>query len=152
MGLAVWEPVYYVAKHELFVYPGVRHFLTALGGIPLDRTRPVKTLNSFRRIEQLLKDRERIVIFPEGTYYPYAMGPGKHRLIGHILRSHDRLGPEAQPLPFFPLGIYYSREKFRPLVEVKIGPALYCPEGSDAETFTGEIIRRIGELSGLANP
>jgi len=46
---AAWRPVSYIAKQELFVYPGVRHFLAALGGIPLDRGNPVKTRTPERR-------------------------------------------------------------------------------------------------------
>ena len=46
--LAAQKPLSFIAKQELFVYPVIRHFLTALGGIPMDRQKPLKSLNSFR--------------------------------------------------------------------------------------------------------
>ena len=37
VALTAWRPVNYIAKQELFTYWGVRHFLSLLGAIPLDR-------------------------------------------------------------------------------------------------------------------
>ncbi|HSR13938.1 MAG TPA: lysophospholipid acyltransferase family protein [Thermodesulfobacteriota bacterium] len=148
VGLALWKPAYYVAKQELFVYPFVREFLNGLGGIPLDRANPMKTRKSFRLIEDLLGRREWIVLFPEGTYYPYSMGAGKHRLIELILRFQDRR-TGGGGIPFYPMGIQYSKSGVRPPVRVRIGPPLYRGEGADAEEFTRQIMAGIAELSGL---
>jgi len=141
VGVAVWRPVSYVAKRELFVYPVVRHFLTALGGIPLDRQNPLKSLDSFRHLEKLVKDEEFIVIFPEGTYYPYSLGRGKHRLIERILRLQEKMGWKGErAIPFIPLGISYPKEIFRAEVAVKIGRPLYFQGESGAQEFTRQII------------
>ncbi len=151
VGLAVWRPISYVAKQELFVYPGVRQFITALGGIPLDRVNPVKTLDSFRHLERILQGGEFVVIFPEGTYYPHSMGRGKHRLIERILRFQEKPGWQAtQPIPFIPMGIGYLEEKARTEVRVKIGRPLFADRKTEAQGFTGDIVAEIARLSGLS--
>ena len=151
VALVAWRPVSYVAKQELFVYPGVRQFITALGGIPLDRVNPVKTLDSFRHLERILQDREFVVIFPEGTYYPHSMGRGKHRLIERILRFQEKKGwQEAQAIPFIPMGIRYLDEKGRTEIRVKIGRPLFADRKADAQEFTQAIVGEIARLSGLS--
>jgi len=148
--LAVWRPVSYIAKQELFAYPGIRHFLTALGGIPLDRGNPVKTLDSFRHLEKLLKEREFIVLFPEGTYYPNSMGRGKHRLIERILRVQDKMGWKGdEAISFIPVGICFRGKKMRTEIHVKIGRPLFADGKTDAQEFTGAIVQEIAKLSGL---
>jgi len=150
VGLAAWRPVSYVAKQELFVYPGVRQFITALGGIPLDRIHPVKTLDSFRHLERILQGGEFVVIFPEGTYYPHSMGRGKHRLIGRILRFEEKKGwQETRAIPFIPMGIQYLKEKGRTQIRVKIGRPLFADGKTDAQGFTQSIVQEIAKLSGL---
>ena len=151
VALAAWRPVSYIAKQELFVYPGVRHFLTALGGIPLDRGNPVKTLDSFRHLEKLLKEKEFIVLFPEGTYYPNSMGRGKHRLIERILRVQDKMGWMGdEAIPFIPIGIRYREKKMRTEVGVKIGKPLFAGGKTDAQEFTRAVVQEIAKLSELA--
>ena len=151
VALAAWRPVSYVAKQELFVYPGVRQFITALGGIPLDRVNPVKTLDSFRHLERILQDGEFVVIFPEGTYYPHSMGRGKHRLLERILRFQEKKGWQgARTLPFIPMGIRYLEEKVRTEIRVKIGRPLFADGKTDAQEFTQAIVGEIARLSGLS--
>jgi 1-acyl-sn-glycerol-3-phosphate acyltransferase len=150
VSLAAWRPVSYVAKQELFVYPGVRQFITALGGIPLDRVNPVKTLDSFRHLERILQDGEFVVIFPEGTYYPHSMGRGKHRLIECILRFQEKKGWQgARTLPFIPMGIRYLEEKVRTEIRVKIGRPLLADGKTEAQEFTQAIVGEIARLSGI---
>ena len=150
VSLAAWRPVSYIAKKELFIYPGIRHFLSSLGAIPLDRGNPVKTLDSFRQMEKLLKEKEFIVLFPEGTYYPHSMGRGKHRFIERVLRFQGKMGWRGeQAIPFIPIGIRYLEKKFRAEVQVKIGPPIFFHGDSDAEEFTQRILEEIAILSEL---
>ena len=150
VALSVWRPVSYIAKRELFVYPGIRHFLASLGAIPLDRGNPVKTLDSFRHMEKLLKEKEFIVLFPEGTYYPHTMGEGKYRFIQRLLRFQEEMGwYGAQALPFVPVGIRYDEKKFRTEIKVRIGQPIYADKESDGKSFTLSLLQRIAELSGL---
>ncbi len=150
VGLAARTPLNYVAKHELFVYPVVRHFLTFLGGIPINRLAPVKSLNSFRYVEELLRRREFIVLFPEGTYYPNCLGEGKRGFIQAILRFQERIGFLGdEGIPFIPLGIRYEEGKGRTSVRIKIGPPLFSRMESAAQEFTDRIVAEIGRLSGF---
>ena len=54
-----------VAKKELFKNPILRHFLDELSVIPLDRDKP--EISTIKRILKVLKDKEVVAIFPEGT-------------------------------------------------------------------------------------
>lgn len=137
----------YIAKQELFRFPLISHFLRALGGIPLDRQVPIKSMNSFRYLEYLLKNGQRVVIFPEGTYYPGVMGRGKSRLIDMILTFQERNKCPA-PISFIPVGIIYGREKARKQVTISIGTALYYTrQTSDTKAFTRIIMEAIARLS-----
>lgn len=148
--LAAPKPLSFIAKQELFVNPVIRHFLTALGGVPVDRQKPLKSLDSFRYVEQLLKKGDFIVLFPEGTYYPHAIGGVKHRFIQHILRFEEKMGwNENHKIPFIPVGICYREKKFRTEVHVKIGQPIYSNGKMDGQEFTRRIINDIATLSGL---
>lgn len=150
VGLAVSRPMNYIAKQELFIYPVVRHFLSSVGAVPVDRLNPVKTLDSFRYVEQLLQQGEAMVLFPEGTYYPNSMGRGKHRFIQSLLRIQGKRGWSGEKaIPFIPMGIQYQGNKFRPEVYVKIGRPLFAQEESEAQEFTRRITGDIAQLSGL---
>jgi 1-acyl-sn-glycerol-3-phosphate acyltransferase len=63
------RPLHYMAKYELFSNPVSRWFLSSLGGIPLDRSRPLESRQSLKTMLDLLEKDEGIVIFPGGTYY-----------------------------------------------------------------------------------
>jgi 1-acyl-sn-glycerol-3-phosphate acyltransferase len=150
IGLTLGKPASYVAKHELFMYPLVREFLTWLGGIPINRMDPVKSLSSFRYVENLLKRGEKIILFPEGTYYPNSLGPGKHGFIQAIL--HFQKGMKSVPggaIPFIPMGICYEEGRGRTRVRVRIGTPLISRDESEAREFTGRIVEEIGRLSGI---
>jgi 1-acyl-sn-glycerol-3-phosphate acyltransferase len=140
-------PLYYVAKKELFRYPGIRAYLRLAGGIPLDREQSIRTLESMKQLATLLKNLEKVVIFPEGTYVPNVVGPGKSRLIQFILRLQAELG---RPIPFFPMGIRYGdRKGWKRRVEIRIGSPLLAEKESDASFLTERIMKEIGRLSGL---
>ena len=108
-ALALWRPASYIAKQELFAYPVIRHFIAALGGVPIDRLKPVKSLDSFRYVEHLLQKGDFIVLYPEGTYYPHCMGRGKHRFIQRLLAFQEKKGRrEPKLVPFVPMGIQFA--------------------------------------------
>jgi 1-acyl-sn-glycerol-3-phosphate acyltransferase len=152
VALALWKPASYIAKQELFVYPGIRHFITSLGGVPIDRVKPVKSLDSFRYVEHLLQRGDFITLYPEGTYYPHSMGRGKHRFIQRILSFQGKMGwKEEKLIPFIPMGIRYAEKKIRSEVYVKIGKPIYAGEETKALEFTGRIMEEIARLSGLAS-
>jgi 1-acyl-sn-glycerol-3-phosphate acyltransferase len=147
MSIAIPESLYFVAKKELFLLPGVRTFLSLLGGIPLDRDRSIRTLKSFKQIFSLLDRAERVVLFPEGTYVRHAVGLGKSRLIEMILEYQSR---RPQRIPFIPVGIRYGKRMGgRREVRIRIGRPLFGNERTDAPSLTGWVMKEISRLSGL---
>lgn len=150
VGLAVWQPLNFIAKQELFVYPGVKHFLSFLGGVPIDRLNPLKSRDSFRYVEQLLQNGEWIVLFPEGTYYPHTMGRGKYRFIQRLLGFQEKMGWHGdRAIPFVPMGIHYDEKRLRTEVQVKIGRPLYAKGETEGQEFTRRILKEIAGLSGF---
>lgn len=144
VGLTFPRPLYYVAKVELFHSLASRRLCEALGGIPLDRNCPQATLSTFRTVLTLLQRREQLVLFPEGTYVPGEVGPGKHRFIQLLLRLQNHL--PGKRLPFVPLGITYLPEPPGFRVRVRLGPPLQASRPEAAAALTGEIMASIESL------
>lgn len=145
ISLAFKPLLYFVAKKELFHYPIVRKYLSLLGGIPVDRQKTLRTLDSFRYLVTLLKSGEKIVIFPEGTYYREGVGPGKSRLLQMILKIQEELD---QKVPFLPVGICYGeRRGWRREVEVHIGSPLYGEGERNASALIHQVMEEISRLS-----
>jgi 1-acyl-sn-glycerol-3-phosphate acyltransferase len=139
--------LHFVAKKELFKYPLIRQYLSFLGGIPLDRKDTLRTLDSFRTLFALLKAGEKIVIFPEGTYFRNTVGAGKSRLVKMILRFQSEL---KQRIPFIPVGIRYGeRTGWRRRVMICIGTPLFAEAGADATSFTDQVMEEISRLCQL---
>ena len=142
LGLATPRPLYYVAKSELFNNTLSNWFLRSLGGIPLNRQRPLKSRQSLQSLISLLKEGEGAVVFPEGTYYINKMGPGRAGVVKMIL---SRL-----PLPFIPVGVRYSRKRLRTLVEINFGKPFYAETETSASQLLDQMMKEIAELSGLS--
>lgn len=146
-SLAFNSLLYFVAKQELFRYPLIRNYLCLLGGIPIDRKQSVRTLDSFRTFLSLLRAGEKIVIFPEGTYFRDGVGSGKSRLLQMVLRFQSELNHQ---IPFVPVGIRYGeRVGWRRQVEVRIGRPLFAEKESEAISLTHRVMEEIGRLCRL---
>ncbi|MBN1849621.1 MAG: 1-acyl-sn-glycerol-3-phosphate acyltransferase [Deltaproteobacteria bacterium] len=141
IGLAVSRPLYFIAKYELFIHSLSGWFLSSLGGIPLNRKRPLESRESLKRMMASLEKGDGVVIFPEGTYYENRMGPGHAGLIRMIL---SRTEP-----PFLPMGIRYSRFRGRTHVRIKIGIPLYRHPDTEIKDFLDKIMLEIAKLSGM---
>jgi 1-acyl-sn-glycerol-3-phosphate acyltransferase len=136
--------LYFVAKRELFKYPFIRHYLSLLGGIPVDRKQSIRTLDSFKNLLSLLRAGEKIVIFPEGTYFREGVGSGKSRLLQMILGFQDEVNHR---IPFIPVGIRYGeRMRWRRRVEVRIGHPLFAEKESNAPSLTLQVMEEISRL------
>ncbi|MBI3014737.1 MAG: 1-acyl-sn-glycerol-3-phosphate acyltransferase [Candidatus Tectomicrobia bacterium] len=142
--LAIPRDLHFVAKKELFQFPPRARLMTLLGGIPLDREHPESHVDSFRYLRTLLHERQFIVIFPEGTYFPERMGPGKTRLVEHLLKFWKE--ESAAPLPFIPVGIRY-RGRWPRRVEVRIGPALYARGPEEGVALMSRAMEAIARLT-----
>ena len=141
LSLATPRPLYYIAKHDLFGSPLSSWFLSSLGGIPLDRQRPLESRRSLQAMIEFLRKGEGVVVFPEGTYYKHKMGPGRVGIVRHIL-SH--LSP-----PFIPVGINYSGRGARTLVRINFGDASYADSAGSASSFLDNMMKEIAVLSGF---
>ncbi len=141
VSLAVSRPLYYVAKYELFRNPISCCFLKSLGGISLHREKPLKSRHSLHTVIELLKEGEGVVVFPEGTYFKNAMGPGHPGMIRLILSRLD--------LPFFPVGIRYSSGGWRTLVRIRLGNAFYADSAKPVDEFVDLMMNDLSRLSGL---
>lgn len=147
ISLAFDPLLYYVAKRELFTYSLVRHYLFLLGGLPVDRKYSIRTLDSFKTLVSLLRAGEKIVIFPEGTYFRNEVGSGKSRLLQMILGFQSDLG---YLIPFIPVGIRYGEKLgWRRRVEVCIGSPLFAEKDSDALPLTQRVMEEISRLCRL---
>jgi 1-acyl-sn-glycerol-3-phosphate acyltransferase len=146
VAVAMPPPLYFIAKAELFTIPLQREFLQALGGVPVDRQNPRATLSSFRGLLPLLQQKAYVVLFPEGTYVPGRVGPGKHRLVQMILKLQGKNG--LGPIPFVPLGISYEPRPQSSTfgVTVRVGPPLMSFEAGQAPEFTQAIMAAIARL------
>ena len=148
LGTFIPRPLHFLAKQELFNLWISRFYITRIGGIPLDRQRPLRSLTTFRSLIPLIKEGAFLVLFPEGTYYPGAMGPGKWRLIQMILRLQQR--EPLPPVPFIPIGIRYSSSaRGKPRVEITLGSSLQETDPCQAEAFTERLLQKVKDLSGL---
>lgn len=141
LSLATPRPLYYVAKSELFCNPLSKWFLSSLGGIPLNRQRPLESRRSLLALICFLKEGEGAVVFPEGTYYQNKMGPGQVGMVRLIL---SRL-----TIPFIPVGIRYAREGPRIVVRVKFGKAFHADSKMPANAFVDRMMIEIARLSGF---
>jgi len=141
LSLASPRSLYYIAKHELFRNPLSNWYISSLGGIPLNRKRPLESRNSLKAMVELLKKGEGIVVFPEGTYYRDKMGPGHIGVVRHII--------SRVPIAFIPVGINYTDKGWRTLVQINFGKPVYTCSGISTDIFIDEIMKEIAQLSGL---
>lgn len=140
LGLAVPRPLYYVAKYELFRWPLIKQGLVALGGIPLNRRYPLQSRQSFKKVVALLRGNQAVVLFPEGTYYPFCMGPGRIGMLRHILARVT--------IPLVPVGIRYEQRKWRTRACIHIGKPVLSDSLGQAEGALNHMMQEIAKLSG----
>lgn len=64
VGSAFREPIYYFARKTLFDHPVANFIFTRVNALPVDQARP--EISALKRVIQLLKSEEKVLIFPEG--------------------------------------------------------------------------------------
>lgn len=141
LGLAVPRPLYFVAKQELFALAAVEWFFKRLGGIPLNRQRPIESRRYLNRVVRLLERAEGLVVFPEGTYSPGTVGPAKTGMVRFVL---GRLA-----LPFIPVGIRYHSNGLRTRAAIRFGAPLHADPSEPVNVFVDRIMRHIARLSDM---
>ncbi|MBT8342269.1 MAG: 1-acyl-sn-glycerol-3-phosphate acyltransferase, partial [Desulfatitalea sp.] len=141
VGLTTPVFLTFVAKHELFANPLSRYIITRLGGIPLNRKHPMESRRTLRAVRTHLQSRRALVVFPEGTYYPYSMGPGNLGMLRYIMST-------AQ-VPLIPVGICYEKHRLRPGVRIRFGAPIHPNDTRGPHALLTEMMDRIAELSSL---
>jgi 1-acyl-sn-glycerol-3-phosphate acyltransferase len=141
LGMAIERPLNFIAKYELFRNPVTGWFLSSLGGLPLNRTRPSETIRSIKTLLDLLKRGEGIVIFPEGTYQKEKLGKVHKGLIRLILMRFN--------VPMIPVGINYSKKGIRTAVIIETGSPVSLESMEDIDESVDLAVSEISRLSGL---
>jgi len=141
LSLATPRPLYYVAKYDLFKNPLSNWFIRSLGGIPLNRQRPLESRQSLKVMIKFLIKGEGVVVFPEGTYYRNKIGPAHAGIVRFILSRFS--------IPFIPVGMNYSGKGIRTLVRINFGKAIYSDPSVPAGSFLDNVMKEIAGLSGL---
>lgn len=139
LGIASPRPLYYVAKHELFINPLSRWFLRGLGGIPINRVRPLESRASIKAMMRYLREGEGIAIFPEGTYVQDEVGPARAGLM--------RMISSRFVVPFIPVGFFYRKSSMRIKVTIRFGKPLYKDRFPTTEGFVRIVMAEIARLS-----
>lgn len=139
LGLSMPRQLYYVAKYELFRYfiPGL--LLSSLGGIPLNRAKPMSSRNHISNMIDHLRKGNGLVIFPEGTYYRGYVGHGKSGLL-RMIRSHIQV-------PLIPVGIEYAHDKGRTAVRIHFGRPIEDDGSRTPRELIDQIMDEIAILS-----
>ncbi len=142
LGLACPHRLYYVAKHELFAAEPGGWLLKSLGGVPLHRKNPLKTKRYLRDLLALMAEGHPVAVFPEGTYFQGAVGPGQTGLVRFILKRYSPL--------FVPVGIAYRGGGPVCEVHVRFGRGCRVGAAEGVDVFMERMMRQIADLSGLA--
>lgn len=143
LGMVVKKPLYYMAKKELFESFISRRIMSLLGAIPVDRKIPARNRNSFGRMLEFMEKGEGIVVFPEGGYYRDKMGPGHRGLISIALTRGDSV--------LVPVGISYTKKKFRFHTKISIGKPVGNIFNGDSKKMTDYVMKEIALHSGLVD-
>jgi len=141
LSLATHRPLYYVAKYDLFKNPLSNWFLRSLGGIPLNRQRPLESRQSLKAMIEFIKEGEGVVVFPEGTYYRNKIGSAHAGIVRFVLSRFS--------IPFIPVGMNYSGKGIRILVRINFGKAIYSDPSASTGPFLDNMMKEIAGLSGL---
>ncbi len=139
-GFALPRQLYFVAKNELFTTRFTDRLFKALGGIPLNRQKPIESRRYLLASIRMLEKGEGIVVYPEGTYYRNKMGPGHTGMLRFIL---SRLS-----MPLIPVGIRYTLGGWRIHVQVAIGKVTYQKPFEPPDRLLIRLMGEMAELSG----
>jgi 1-acyl-sn-glycerol-3-phosphate acyltransferase len=120
IGCALQEDMFFLARKTLFDPPGMNWFLPSIQALPIDQERPDMT--GLKRIIALLKQGERVALFPEGArnldgkLQPAAPGVGLVLskvdvpvVPCRILGGHAAWPRNGKPRLFMPLRVVYGK-------------------------------------------
>jgi 1-acyl-sn-glycerol-3-phosphate acyltransferase len=142
LGVATPRVVHYMAKAELWNYPGLRELVRGFGAFPVQRGRGDAAAVDYGRA--VLERGELVGMFPQGTCLPYRERPWR--------RGAARLAKGAA-VPLVPVCLVNTERALRPR-RPKLGlPKILVhvaepldPSGGTVEELTAEAARRVEEL------
>jgi 1-acyl-sn-glycerol-3-phosphate acyltransferase len=143
VGMALEEPICYLARRSLFRTPGFGRLLHALGAHPI--TRGAVDSRGIRTVLRLLRDGEAVLMFPEGTRT-------RDGTLGRFRRGVASLATRCN-VPVLPVaieGAYDAWPRTRALprparVGVAFGDTIR-PEAREADELTDELRDEIARL------
>jgi stearoyl-CoA desaturase (delta-9 desaturase) len=125
VGLLLRRPVYFIAMQELFRYRWLAWFVSALGAIPVDRSRP--NPEALDVAQQILERGDCLVIFPEGRCIP----PGP---LGRPRSGVGRLALTSGAT-VVPVAITHTARRFTPRrIRLDVGAPLAFPATGEPAT------------------
>jgi 1-acyl-sn-glycerol-3-phosphate acyltransferase len=140
IGLCIKNPIYFVAKRELFKNPLLGWLLNALGAFPIRRG--ASDEESMATALALLERDQAVVIFPEGTRIRTGSLAQPKRGVGRLALQSGK--------PVVPIAVTNSERardgwKIKPVkVHIRFGPSLTFPRVDDPSPFlAGEVTERI---------
>jgi 1-acyl-sn-glycerol-3-phosphate acyltransferase len=139
LALALPCDLHFLAKVELFAGPLKGRLMEALGGIPINRARPMESRGSLRRLADVLSRGGHVVVFPEGTYFRHSMGMGKEGALRFLVSRLD--------CTVVPVGIEYVKGPLRTTAVVKVGRPM--GRSAPARQFPARVMAEIAALSGF---
>lgn len=107
IGAAFREPLHYFARKTLFDHPVANFLFTRVNAIPVNQDKP--ELSALKLVINLLKEGEKVLIFPEGE-----------RTLDGMLKSEGAPG----------IGMIVSKAKVAVLPVRLFGPEKALPRGS----------------------
>ena len=130
-------PVHFMGKAELFKIPLLGPILRAMGAFPVNRGET--DITSARHVIKLLKDEERVMMFPEGTRV--SEGDQAEAKTGAIRYSLK------MKVPIVPMYISGNKKPFRRVI-INIGKPFFPdkPVGKNYEPITDDLMNRIFAL------
>ena len=141
LGVATPRVIHYMAKAELWQYPGLRELLKGFGAFPVRRGRGDAAAVDYGRA--VLESGEVVGMFPQGTCLPYRRRPWR-RGAAHLAREAGA--------PLVPVCLVNTERALRPR-KPKLGLRRYRACGRAArpvrghlEELTAEAERRVEEL------
>lgn len=151
-GLVLERPVHWMAKSELFKYPGVDRLLVSLGAFPVRRG--ASDQGAIWVAEELLRSGEVVAVFPEGTRVREGLGEPR--------RGAARLAVETA-VPTVPMAIvgteqgvlrralWHQGERVRMSIGSPIPPPPPSADAADRltrEEVWPQVSKEVGRLEG----
>ena len=154
VGLGIWRRIHYLAKEDLFCNRIVSFILDLFHAIPVNRDRMDK--RTLRRILDLFKKGEILLIFPEGTRTPNGnlqpLKPGIGMIVClakvpvipvYIKGSYNILPRHSKMIRLKPCTVYYGKPlKFEKYLNEKKTKEVYEKIGDEIFKAMKDLERR----------